>query len=148
MVSIRVGHSRRGAGLAARQELGPGTVVVVSAGCLGGAATIQLALTDRLGVFFGICFVLTTLTAALLVRPDGYFTVGVLPPLLMLGIIAAVGIVEPTGIDAPGLAADAGLLQRVIAGVVSQAPALVSGHGVALGVIGLRVYSEPSRSRR
>jgi hypothetical protein len=147
-VSIRAVRLRRGASLAARHELGAGAVVVLSAVCLGGAATVQLALTDHLGVFFGICFVLAALTAALLVRTSGFFTVGVLPPLLMLGIIVAVGAVAPSGIDAPGLADDAGFLQRVIAGVVSQAPALVIGHGVALGVIGLRVHSAPSRPRR
>jgi len=125
--------------------MGAGAVAAVSALCLGGAAAVQLALTDHLGVFFGICFVLASLTAALLVRADGFFTVGVLPPLLLLGILAAVGAVAPSAIDAPGLSDDAGLVQRVIAGVVSQAPALVIGHGVALGVLGLRIHSAPSR---
>lgn len=148
MVSSRSVRSRRGASVAAGHELGAGGVVVVSAVCLAGAATVQLALTDHLGVFFGVCFVLAMLTAALLVRPSGYFTVGVLPPLLILVILAAVGAVDPSGIDAPGLADDAGFVQRVIAGVVSQAPALVIGHGVALGVIGLRVQSAPVRPGR
>jgi hypothetical protein len=147
-VSSRTVRSRRGASFGAGHELGAGAVVVVSTVCLCGAATVQLALTDHLGVFFGICFVLAALTAALLVRADGFFTVGVLPPLLMLGIVCAVSAAVPSGIDAPGLADDAGFLQRVIAGVVSQAPALVIGHGVALGVIGLRVHSALSRPGR
>jgi hypothetical protein len=144
-VTGRAVRSRRGASRTPSHELGAGAVVAVSAACLGGAAAVQLALTDHLGVFFGICFVLAALTAALLVRTDGFFTVGVLPPPLLLGVLAAVGAVDPSAIDAPGLSDDAGLLQRVIAGVVSQAPALVIGHGGALGVIGLRIYSAPGR---
>jgi hypothetical protein len=144
-VSSRAVRSRRGARRAADHELGAGAVVAVSAVCRGGAAAVQLALTDHLGVFFGICFVLASLTAALLVRSADFFTVGVLPPLLMLGVLAAVGAAAPSAIDAPGLADDAGLIQRVIAGVVSQAPALVIGHGAALGVIGLRIHSAPGR---
>jgi hypothetical protein len=136
---------RRGTSLAAGHELGAGAVVIVSAGCLGGAATVQVALTDHLGVFFGVCFVLATLTAALLVRADGFFTVGVLPPLLLLGILAAITAADPSAIDAPGLSDEAGLVQRVIAGLVSQAPALVIGHGAALGVIGFRIHSAPGR---
>jgi hypothetical protein len=144
-VSGRAVRSRRRAGRAASHELGAGAVVAVSAGCLGGAAAVQRALTDHLGVFFGICFVLAVLTAALLVRTDGFFTVGVLPPLLLLAVITAVGVVDPAAIAAPGLSDDAGLLQRVIAGVVSQAPALVIGHAAALGVIGLRIHAAPGR---
>jgi hypothetical protein len=146
-VSSRVMRTRRGSRRAG-QDLGAGAVVVVSAACLGGAAAVQLALTDHLGVFFGICFVLASLTAALLVRSDGFFTVGVLPPLLMFGILAAVAVADSSAIDAPGLADEAGLLQRVIAGVVSQAPALVIGHGVALGVVGLRIHAALGRPSR
>ena len=52
----------------------------------------------RLGLFFDLCFVLVCLAAALLVRPRDFFTVGVLPPLLMLGTIVLVGAQRPEAI--------------------------------------------------
>lgn len=132
----------------ARRELGAPAVVTVSAACVLGAAAVQLLLTDALGLFFGACFVLTSITAALVVRTDGFFVVGVLPPLLLIGVLTTVGVADPSAIDAPGLAEDAGLLQRVIAGIVSQAGALVIGHGAAIAVIGLRIVGAPARLRR
>jgi hypothetical protein len=123
----------------ARRELSAPAVVTVSVACLIAAAALQLLLTDTLGVFFGTCFVLTSLTAALVVRTDGFFVVGVLPPLLLTGVLTAVAVVVPSAIDAPGLPEDAGLVQRVIGGIVSQAGALVIGHGAAIGVLGLRI---------
>jgi len=132
----------------ARRELSAPAVVTVSAACMLGAAAVQLLLTDALGMFFGACFVLTSITAALVVRTDGFFVVGVLPPLLLIGVLTTVSVADPTAIDAPGLAEDAGLLQRVIAGIVSQAGALVIGHGAAIAVIGLRIVGAPARLRR
>ena len=132
----------------ARRELSAPAVVTVSAACVLGAAAVQLLLTDALGLFFGACFVLTSITAALVVRTDGFFVVGVLPPLLLIGVLTTVGVADPSAIDAPGLAEDAGLLQRVIAGIVSQAGALVIGHGAAIAVIGLRIVGAPARLRR
>ncbi|MGH3454886.1 MAG: DUF6542 domain-containing protein [Nocardioidaceae bacterium] len=132
----------------ARRELSAPAVVTLSVACTVGAATLQLLLTDALGAFFGICFVLTSLTAALMVRSDGFFVVGVLPPLLLVGVLTAVAVIVPSGIDAPGLADDAGLVQRVIAGIVSQAGALVIGHAGAIAVLGLRIGSAPARPRR
>ena len=129
---------------AGRHEFAPRGAVLVSAVGVAGAATLQLGLTDQLGVFFDCCFVLASLTAALTVRSDGYFTAGVLPPLLMVGVLTAVAMIRPAAIDAPGLADDAGLVQRVIAGVVSHAAALVIGHGLAIAVLGLRISSAPT----
>jgi hypothetical protein len=128
---------------AARHELDARAVVLLAVVGVAGAAALQLALTDHLGLFFGICFVLASLTAALVVRSDGFFTVGVLPPLLLVGALTAVAMVAPTAIAAPGLADDAGLLQRVIAGIVSQAGALVIGHGGAIAVLGVRICAAP-----
>lgn len=128
---------------AGRHEFAARGAVLVSAIGVVGAAALQLLLTDRLGIFFGICFVLASLTAALTVRSDGFFTVGILPPLLLLGVLTAVASIRPSAIDAPGLADDAGLVQRVIAGVVSQAAALVIGHGLAIAVLGVRLSTAP-----
>lgn len=130
-------------GRLARHELGPPAAVLVSAGGVAFAAALQLLLSEELGVFFGICFVLASLTAALTVRSDGFFVVGVLPPLLLVAVLTVVAIGAPDAIDAPGLADDAGLTQRVIAGIVSQAGALVIGHGGAIAVLGIRIGAAP-----
>lgn len=128
---------------ATRHELAARGVVLVTVVGMSGAATLQLLLTEQLGVFFGICFVLASLTAALTVRSDGFFTVGVLPPLLLVGALTVIATIQPSAIDAPGLADDAGLLQRVIAGIVSQAGPLVIGHGLAIGVLAVRICTAP-----
>ena len=44
------------------------------------------------GLFFDLCFVAICLAAALMVRPRDFFTVGVLPPLLMFGTMVLVAL--------------------------------------------------------
>ncbi len=111
---------------------------------LSAATALEVWLSDRLGLFFAACFVLTVLTAALLVRTDGFYAVGVLPPLLMLAILLAVAWTTPQAIQAHGLAEQAGTLQRVIAGVVSHATPLAIGHGLVLLVIAARIRAAPA----
>lgn len=113
----------------------------VALGCalLGASAWINALLSDRLGVFFGVCFVLTALSVALVVDRDGLFIAGVLPPLLMLAVATAVVVVSPGAVDAPHLAVNAGDVQRVIAVIVDHALALVLGHLGALALVGLRI---------
>lgn len=111
----------------------------MSGALLGAVAWLSVTLSERLGIFFGVGFVLTALTVALIVDAAGLFTAGVLPPLLMLGVITVVVMLAPGAVDAPHLAATAGGIQRVIAGIVDHATALVIGHVTALAIIGLRV---------
>lgn len=127
----------------ADHELTARGVIALGGLLLAGATWLHVTLTDRLGLFFSCCFVLTCLTTVLLVRSNGFFAVGVLPPLLMLGILAAVAVLAPTHIDAPGLADDAGLVPRVVAGLVGHAGGLVIGHAAVLGIIGARIRVGP-----
>lgn len=127
----------------AEHELTPRGVIVLVTVLLAATTAIEVRLTDRLGLFFTICFVLTVLTAALLVRSDGFYAVGVLPPLLMLAILVTVAWVAPQAIQAHGLVVDAGTLQRVIAGIVSHATPLAVGHALVLLVIGARIRVAP-----
>jgi hypothetical protein len=123
-------------------------VVVLGVALLTAATALQVWLTDSLGIFFSVCFVLTALTTALLVRSDGFFVVGVLPPLLLLALLTGVAIVAPAHINAP-VPADAGVLQLVIAGLVAHASALAVAHVCALAIIAARVRAAPSlRSAR
>jgi len=117
---------------------GPAAAVVATV-LLAACAWVSVALTERLGVFFGLCLVLAALTVALVVDTRGLFVAGVLPPLLLLGVLTMVVMLAPSAIDAPHLATDAGHLQRVIAGVVDHATALVVGHLAALTIVGLRI---------
>jgi hypothetical protein len=133
----------------AEHELTPRGVIVLVTVLLAGATALELRLTDRLGLFFAISFVLTVLTAALLVRSDGFYPVGVLPPLLMFAVLVAVAWTAPQAIQAHGLAVDAGTLQRVIAGTVNHATPLAIGHVLVLLVIGARIRAAaPAPSRR
>jgi hypothetical protein len=126
----------------AEHELTSRGVVVLGTALLCAATALQVWLTSSLGVFFSICFVLTVLTTTLLVRSDGFFVVGVLPPLLMLALLTAVAYWAPTHIDAP-VPASAGIVQLVIAGLVAHATPLVVAHLAALGIIAARVHAAP-----
>ena len=120
-------------------ELSGAAAAILGAALLGGSAWLNVVATERLGVFFAVCFVLCALTIALVVNTAGLFVAGVLPQLLMLGVLTAVVVLAPGAIEAPHLADDASGLQRVIAGVVDHATALVVGHVAALTIIGLRI---------
>jgi hypothetical protein len=68
------------------------------------------------------------------VHPRDFFTVGVLPPLLMLGVFTLAGFV------APGLVAHPsdGVVQAVVSGLSMHAPALVAAYALALGSLTYR----------
>jgi len=127
----------------AEHELTPRGVIVLGTLLLSGATWLEVSLTDRLGLFFALCFVLTVLTAALLVRSEGFYAVGVLPPLLMVAVLVAVAWSAPQAIQAPGLAVEAGTVQRVIAGIVNHATPLAVGHALVLLVVGARIRAAP-----
>lgn len=120
-------------------ELPGPAAAVLGAALLAGSAWLSVTLGGRLGIFFGICFVFTAITVALVVDAAGLFVAGVLPPLMLLVLLTGVVFLAPAAVDAPQLAADAGGPQRVIAGVVDHAAALVIGHVAALAIIGLRI---------
>lgn len=106
------------------------------------AATIDLALADRLGLLFDLTFVTVCARAALTVRPAGFFTVGVLPPLAMLAAIALLAIAEPASIAH----ASDGIVQATVSGLSGHAVALVVGYLVCLGVLAVRNYVQTNRS--
>jgi hypothetical protein len=97
-------------------------------------AVIDLWLFGRLTLFFDICFVLLCVGLALLVRPRDFFTVGVLPPLLMVVVFTLLGVTRPEVI------ADAsdGVVQALVAGLGHHAGALVTGYLLCLVVLAVR----------
>ena len=113
----------------------PGRQVVV----LGVALALTVAAVDllafgRLTVLFDIGFVLLCLALALLVRPSDFFTVGVLPPLLMVGLFVLIGVARPDVIADAG----DGAVQAVVSGLSHHAGALIVGYLLSLGVLALR----------
>jgi hypothetical protein len=95
---------------------------------------VDLALVGRVSLFFDLCFVATCLTAALLVRPRDFFTVGVLPPLLMLGTMVLVAL------NGTQVIADRhdSVVQAVITGLAHHSVALFVGYAVCLAILVLR----------
>ena len=107
--------------------------------CASAAAALVVVLLNlvgagRIGLFFDLSFVLICVAAALAVRPAEFFVVGVLPPLLMAGTIAALAVLDRTSV------ADEkdGLVQAVVSGLAHHATALVVGYALTLAILALR----------
>ena len=99
-----------------------GTAVALS------AVVVNVALVGRVSMFFDLWFVLICLGLALLVRPRDFFTVGVLPPLIMLGAFVVLAAGRPEAIASPR----DGLVQAVVSGLAHHSVALVCGYALCL----------------
>jgi len=113
----------------------PGRQVVV----LGVAVTLTVVALDiflnsRLTTVFDVVFVALCVALALLVRPRDFFTVGVLPPLLMLGAFLLLGSVAT---DAVAHRSD-GLVQAVVTGLARHSTALIVGYALCLACLAIR----------
>ncbi len=108
-------------------------VALAVALALSGVA-LDLALGGGLGLLFDISFVGLCLAIALLVRPRDFFTVGVLPPLLMLGVLVLIEVTRPGVLGEP----QDGGVQSVVTGLAAHAGALVSGYVLCLAVLAVR----------
>ena len=95
---------------------------------------VNVAMVGRVSMFFDLWFVLLCLGLALLVRPRDFFTVGVLPPLLMVGAFVLIGAARP---DVVADASD-GVIQAVVSGLSHHAGALIVGYALCLGVLAIR----------
>jgi hypothetical protein len=91
-------------------------------------AAAEVLLVGHLRLFFDLCFVVVCLGAALMVRPRDFFTVGVLPPLLMFGTMVIVALNGPRVIAT----AHDGVVQAVITGLAHHSLALFAGYAVCL----------------
>jgi hypothetical protein len=95
---------------------------------------LDLAIFRQLNLVFDIGFVLICLSAALAVHPRDFFGVGVLPPLLLLGLVTLVALVHRDWVADPG----DGLVQAVVSGLAHRASALLTGYLLVLAVLGMR----------
>jgi hypothetical protein len=103
---------------------------------LGGflALALDLAINAHPSALFDLGFVLVCVGAALAVRPRDFFPVGVLPPLLLLGLITAAAVVHRDWVAEPG----DGVLQAVVSGLAHRATGLLVGYLLALVVLAIR----------
>lgn len=111
----------------AGRESGPAVVALGAAVALSVIA-LDLVLAGEVGLFFDLWFVVLCLGLALLVRPGDFFTVGVLPPLIMLGAFTVVALSRPEAIADPG----DNLVQAVVSGLAHHSAALVAGYTLCL----------------
>lgn len=98
------------------------------------AVGLDLAITQHLSPIFDVLFVVLCGAAALAVRPRDFFRVGVLPPLLLLGITLLLVLIHRAWV------ADAqdGVVQAVVSGLAHHATALMLGYALALALLGTR----------
>ncbi|HEU4512569.1 MAG TPA: DUF6542 domain-containing protein [Nocardioidaceae bacterium] len=122
----------------------PGRLVVALSTLAAAAlAWLNIGLAGRLSLFFDLSFVVLCLVAALAVRPRDFFVVGVMPPLLMLGVVSMLAVV------ARGTVADEvdSVVQAVVSGLAHHAGGLVAGYATTLGVLALRQVALRSSGR-
>ena len=107
---------------------------------LGVALTLTVAVLDSLvaghvELLFDVCFVMICVGVALLVHPRDFFAVGVLPPLLMLGVFALFAVGGRDGLDA---ARGDGFLQTLVSALGRHSVALFLGYALALVCLVIR----------
>ena len=113
----------------------PGRRVVVLCVALAlTAAALDVLLTGRLGLLFDVCFALACLTVALLVHPRDFFTVGVLPPLVMVGLFLLLALTRVEAIAR----SDDGVVQAVVTGLGRHSVGLFVGYALTLGCLEMR----------
>lgn len=83
---------------------------------------------------FDIGFVLVCVGAALAVRPRDFFGIGVLPPLLLLGLMAVPALLHPAWVGHQG----DGVLQALVSGLAHRATGLLTAYLLTLAVLGIR----------
>jgi hypothetical protein len=98
------------------------------------AVVLDQAVFGHVGPFFDVCYVLICIAMALAVRPSDFFTVGVLPPLLMVAVFTLLGLTRPDVIADQG----DGVIQAVVSGLGHHAAALVTGYALCLGILAVR----------
>ncbi|MGY2873536.1 hypothetical protein ACVW00_000726 [Marmoricola sp. URHA0025 HA25] len=106
---------------------------------------VDLAATGRLERIFDSGFIVLCVAMALAIRPQDFFRVGVLPPMLLLAICVVLGIGHRDAIAAPHDA----LVQSVISGLAHHSGPLLAGYALALAVLGVRTRvarRHPSRA--
>ena len=109
-------------------------VVALGAAVALTITVLDLWLVGRVSAFFDLWFVVLCGGLALAVRRRDFFTVGVLPPLIMLGTFVLLAIGQPGVIGRP----HDGVVQAVVSGLAHHSVALLIGYAVCLGTLLVR----------
>lgn len=109
-------------------------VVALAAALTMTAVTVDLLLDDSLSFFFDLSFVAVCVGVALAVRPRDFFTIGVLPPLLMLAVCVLLAIADT---DVLARSSD-GVVQATVTGLAHHMVALGTGYALCLAVLVVR----------
>jgi hypothetical protein len=113
----------------------PGRLVANAAGALVLLVVVlDLLVFSGVTVVFDVAFVLVCVAAALAVRPQDFFVIGVFPPLLMAGTVAVLALLTRSTVADPG----DGFLQAVVSGLAHHAGSLVVGYALTLAILALR----------
>ncbi len=105
---------------------------------------IDLAINRHLTLVFDIGFVLICVGAALAVRPRDFFQVGVLPPLLLLGLVTLVALIQRDWVADAG----DGLVQAVVSGLAHRASGLLAAYVLTLAILAIRQRVLAAHSKR
>lgn len=97
-------------------------------------AGLDVLLLDRVGLLFDLVFVALCAVVALAVAPADMFTVGVLPPLLMLGAFTLLALTDAAMVAHP----DDNVVQAVVSGLGTHSLALFVGYALCLGCLAMR----------
>ncbi len=98
--------------------------------------SVDVAIFGHPTILFDIGFVVICVGAALAVRPADFFRVGVLPPLLLLGLMTLAALVHRAWL---GPAGD-GVLQAVVSGLAHRASGLLAAYLLTLAVLAARQH--------
>lgn len=106
-------------------------------------AAFDLLISPSLGLVFDIGFVMICIAAALGVRKSDFFVIGVLPPLLMAGILLIISVFAR---DMLTSLTDS-RAQAFVSGLTHRSAALVIGYGLCLLILAIRHQVLTKRAR-
>ena len=95
---------------------------------------VSLLFGNRIGVLFDVVFVLVCVGSALWVRPRDFFSIGVLPPLLLAFVVVLLAVLDRAAV---GKAHDP-FVQAVVSGLAHHSLALAVGYALTLATLALR----------
>lgn len=106
-------------------------VVVLGLAVALTVAAVQQLTAGRVGLFFDLSFVTLCVLLAFVVRRESFYTVGLLPPVLMLAVFVLVALADPAALARP----QDSVVQAVVSGLATHATALAAGYAATLGVL-------------
>lgn len=106
-----------------------------------GTALLHAAVDARIGLVFDVVFVAVCVGAALWVRPRDFFTIGVMPPLLLAATVLPFAVTDRDTVART----DDVAVQAFVSGLAHHALALAGGYALTLGILALRQVALANR---